>query len=147
MKPNRPEIGNRAERPRRSAVGGAGAGNILNVVGDRDPNYNYRIVNDEGSRIQEMEGYGYKIDQSSNLSIGSNNPTQSGTSHSVVVDKATGKKGVLRRQRKEDHEEDKQLRAAAIAKSEESMFRNLKSEDGRYGEVTNTNSLAKSNEE
>jgi hypothetical protein len=143
MKPNRPELGNRSNRPRRSAVGGAGAGGILNVVGDLDPNYNYRFVNDEGSRLDEMKGYGYDIDTSSNIRIGSNNPTQSGSTHSVVVDKGTGKKGVLMRQPKKYHEEDKKLRAEAIDKSEESMFRNLKTEEGRYGEVESTNSLAR----
>ena len=47
------------------------------------------------------------------------------------------------RQPKEYHEEDQKLRAEAIKKSEESMFRQLKTEEGRYGEVENTNSLAR----
>ena len=137
----RPDPSNRSGRKRRSAVGGAR--DFLNVVGDLDQNYNYRIANDEGSRISELEGYGYEVDQSKHLHIGSSNPTQSGSSHTVVVDRNTGQKGVLMRQPKEYHEEDQTLRAAAIDKSEESMFRELKTEEGRYGDIENSNSLAR----
>jgi hypothetical protein len=144
MKHNdRPDSDNRSNRPRRSAVGGANAGGMLNVIGSLDPNYNYRTVNDEGSRIEEMKSYGYEIAPDEDLKYGSSNPTQTGSAHTVVVDKRTGKKGVLMRQPIDYHEEDRVTRAKAIDKTEESMFRKLKTDEGRYGDVERTNSLAR----
>lgn len=143
MKPNnRPDPDNRSKRPRRSAIGGAGRAGRLTVTGNLDPNFNYRTVNDDGNRIEEMKSYGYELVQDDSLCY-SGCSKQAGSTHSVVVDKREGKKGVLMRQPNEYHEEDKKLRAKAIAKTEESMFRNLKTEDGRYGEVEGTTSLAR----
>ena len=144
---NRPDPSNRSKRPRRSSVSAIGGG-ILQVSGNVDKTkYNYRTINDVGSRIAEMESYGYDIVQDKDVAYNSGNEIQTGSSHSVVVDKRTGQKGVLMRQPIEYHEEDKQLKAEAIAKTEESMFRKLKTEDGRYGDVENTNSLAKAVED
>ena len=132
---------NRSGRVRRSAVGGKQ--DVLGVDGYLDPNYNYRWVNDEGSEIDVMKSYGYDVVEDHNVSVRSKNPTGSGSIKSVVVDKRTGKKGVLMRQPIEFHEEDQKLRAKAIAETEASIFRQMKNEDGRYGEIENTNSLAK----
>ena len=138
----RPDTENRAKRPRRHAVGGAAGQSVLNVSGNLDTkNFNYRTVNDEGSRIEEMKTYGYDIVQDEDVSYNSSNQIKTGTAHSVVVDKRTGKKAILMRQPIEFHEEDKTLRAKAIAKSEESMLRKLKTEEGRYGDVEATNSF------
>ena len=142
----RPTTENRTERPRRHAVGGAGSGGRL-TADNLDPDYNYRFVTDEGSRIEEMKGYGYEIDQDHNVTISTVNPMQTGSAKTVVVDKRTGQKGVLMRQPKEYHEEDAKLRAAAIDKSEESMFRQLKTDEGRYGNVEQSNNLARSVED
>jgi hypothetical protein len=144
---NRPDSSNRGERPRRSAVGGAGSGGKLCVVGDLDPNYNYRFETDTGSNIEIFKSYGYEIVGDNDVKVSSTNPVQTGSSQTVVVDRATGAKGILMRQPKKYHEEDKKKRAEMIAKSEESMFRKLKTEDGRYGSVENTNSLAASTED
>lgn len=140
---NRPDKANRSNRVRRSAVGGAGIGGKLNVIGHLDTDYIYRTVNDDGARIQEMEDFGYEVVNDKNLIYGSSNPNQTGSTVSVVVDKKSGMKGVLMRQPKEYHEEDRELRAEAIAKSEEAMFREIKTEDGRYGDVERTNSLSR----
>ena len=138
----RPDTSNRSNRPRRHAVGGAQ--NIINTIGNRDPNYNYYVVTDTGTKVEEFESYGYEIDQSQDIKLGSNRPTQTGTAHSVVVDRGTGEKGVLMRQPIEYHEEDKKIRADMIDKSEESMFRELKNpKEGTYAEVENTSSLAR----
>lgn len=139
----RPDSSNRSNRPRRSSVGGAAGRSVLNVSGELDPNYVYRTVNDEGSRIEQLKSFGYEVVQEKDLGYNSTNEIKTGSAHSVVVDKRTGKKGVLMRQPLEFHEEDKQLKAKAIDKTEESMFRALKTDDGRYGDIENTNSLAK----
>ena len=139
----RPDPSNRAKRPRRSSAKSKTAGPLA-LVGDLDhENYVYRVANDEGNRIEELKGYGFEIDQSQNIDFLGGNAIKTGSAHSVVVDKRTGKKGVLMRQPREFHEEDKAAKAAMIDKTEESMFRKLKTDEGRYGDVENTNSLAR----
>lgn len=143
----RPDPSNRAKRPRRSSAAARSVG-PLSLSGDLDhENYVYRVANDEGNRIEELKSYGFDIDQSQNVIFGSNNAVKSGSAHTVIVDKRTGKKGVLMRQPREFHEEDKAAKAALIDKTEKDIFRKLKTDDGRYGEVENTNSLAKAIED
>ena len=142
-KPNAAKItaANRSGRPRRSAVGGKQ--DVLGVDGPLDPNYNWRIVNDEGSEVDVMKSYGYEVYQGNEVQIRSKNPTGlTGSGKSVVVDKRTGKKGVLMRQPIEFHEEDRKLRAQQIAETEKSIFRKMQNEDGRYGTVEGGTSLA-----
>ena len=137
----KPKTDNRSGRVRRHAVGGKQ--DVLGIDGYMDPAYNYRIVNEEGSEIDLMQTYGYEIVQDDSIKIRSKNPTGlTGSSKSVVVDKRTGKKGVLMRQPIEYHEEDRRLRAEAIAKTEESIFRKMQTEDGRYGTIEGGTSLA-----
>ena len=139
----RPDPSNRSNRPRRSSAKSKSVGPLA-LYGDLDhENYVYRVANDEGNRIEELKSYGYEIDQSQNIDFLGGNAIKTGSAHSVVVDKRTGKKGVLMRQPREFHEEDKAAKAALIDKTEESMFRKLKTDEGRYGDVENTNSLAR----
>jgi hypothetical protein len=138
----RPEPGNRSGR-RRSSAGSQTSGPLA-MTGQRDEeNYVYRIVNDEGNRIDLHKSYGYELVQNEGVDFISGNAVKTGSVTSVVVDKQTGKKGVLMRQPKEFHEEDAKAKADLIKKREESMFRKLKTDEGRYGDVENTNSLAK----
>ncbi len=139
----RPDPSNRTGRRRVSSVGGAGSGGKLGIIGDLDPNFNYRVCNDEGSNIQEMESFGYDIDTDPNIGFKSTNEIKTGSQHSIVVDRKTGGKAILMRQPIEFHNEDNQARADMIAKTEKSMFRNLETEEGRYGTVENTNSLSR----
>ena len=143
----RPDPSNRAGRPRRSSAGGANGRNVLGVSGELDPNYVYRTVNDTGSRVDELKSFGYDIVQGDEVGYSSSNNISGGSAHTVVVDKRTGMKGILMRQPKEYNDEDKELKKQAIDKTEESMFRKLKTEDGRYGEIEQTDSLARKNDE
>ncbi|MBT8449019.1 MAG: hypothetical protein KJO69_04985 [Gammaproteobacteria bacterium] len=138
----RPDPDNRTNRARRSSVNSGK--DRLSVSGNLDKNYHYHIANDEGSRIEELKSYGYEIAPDQNIGFQTKNKIESGSAHSVVVDRRTGKKGVLMRQPIEFHEEDKKAKAELIAEREKSMFRELKQEDGRYGGVENTSSLARS---
>jgi hypothetical protein len=143
----RPDPSNRSKRPRRSSANSRANG-PLSMVGDLDhEKYVYRVATDEGNRIEELKSYGYEIDTDQNLGFSGSNAVKTGSAHSVVVDKRTGKKGVLMRQPREFHEEDKAAKAKLIDKTEESMFRKLRNDDGRYGGVENTNSLAKAVED
>ena len=143
----RPDPSNRAKRPRRSSANRAGVG-PMSLTGDLDhEKYVYRWANDEGNRIEQLKSYGFEIDQDTNVTTTSGNAIKTGSAKTVVVDKRSGKKGVLMRQPREFHEEDKKAKATLIDKTEESMFRKNKSEEGRYGDIENTNSLAKAIEE
>ncbi len=139
----RPDPSNRAGRRRVSAVGGAGSGGKLGIIGDLDPAYHYRVCNDEGSNIQEMESFGYDIVTSNEVTFKSTNEIKTGSQHSVVVDRSNGLKGILMRQPIEYQNEDRKARAEMISKGEESMFRNLKTEDGRYGDVETGGGMSK----
>lgn len=146
-KTERPDSSNRSGRVRRSSATSRTSGPFA-IVGDLDhEKYVYRFANDEGNRIEELKSYGYEIDQSQDITLVSGNAVKTGSAHSVIVDKRTGKKGVLMRQPREFHEEDKAAKAKLIDKTEEDIFRRLKTEDGRYGEVERTNSLAKAVED
>jgi len=143
----RPDPSNRSGRPRRSSANSRLHGPMA-LMGDLDhENYVYRIANDEGNRIEELKSYGYEIDQSQHVSFISGNAVKTGSAHSVIVDKRTGKKGVLMRQPREFHEEDKAEKERLLKEREKSMFRELKTEDGRYGDVERTDSLAKAIDE
>lgn len=133
----RPDPGNRSGRTRRTNVGGAR--DVLAVKGERDPNYNYRVVNIEGSRIEDMIETGYEIDQDKNLSIGTSNQISTGSSHEVVVDRKSGQKAVLMRQPMEFHKEDQKLRAEKIMKTEQDIYRNVTDADeGKYATLSIT---------
>jgi len=128
----RPDSTNRSQRPRRSAVGGKR--DVLKADGNLDyTKYHYYIVNEEN--IAEFQSYGYEIDESNDVNLQSSNGRLTGSQASAVVDRKTGKKAVLMRQPIEFHNEDKKLRALAIDESEESMLRDLKEAEGRYGSV------------
>jgi len=143
----KPDPSNRSGRVRRSSANSRLAGPMA-LSGNFDhENYVYRVANDEGGRIEELKSYGYEIDQSQDVEFLGGNAVKTGSAHSVIVDKRTGKKGVLMRQPREFHEEDKKLKAEIIDKTERDIFRKLKTDDGRYGEVENTNSLAKAVED
>lgn len=130
---NRPDSTNRSNRPERTAAVG-GKRNVLKAGGNLDHSkYHYYIVNEEN--IAEFQSYGYEIDESNDVNLQSANGRLTGSQSSAVVDRATGKKAVLMRQPIEFHNEDKELRAKAIDESEESMLRDLKEAEGRYGSV------------
>jgi hypothetical protein len=143
----RPDSSNRSGRPRRSSASAQTSGPLAMTGMKDDENYVYRIVNDEGNRIELHKSYGYEVVQNEDVDFISGNAVKTGSAKSVVVDRQTGKKGVLMRQPREFHEEDKKAKAELIKKREESMFRKLKNEEGRYGDVENTDSLAKAIEE
>jgi len=140
-KQNRPDSNNRSNRPRRSSVSSVGGGK-LSVTGKLEHDkYVYRTVNDIGSRVEELKSYGYDIVQDDSIQYNSGNAIETGSSHSVVVDKTSGQKGVLMRQPKEYHEEDKKLKAEKIADTEKAILRENTEAEGRYGSVENSNSL------
>lgn len=108
------------------------------TVPNRDPNYVYRIVNDEPGRITELQKWGYEL--APETKIGENDGNISlGTG--VRIDVGAGKQGVLMRQRREHWEEDQKAKQDIISENERLMIKKPRKstesgEDGTYGEVS-----------
>jgi len=139
----RPTDTERFKRNIRAAAGGAGQGGKLRYTGTLDPAFSYRICNDQGSNIQEMKSLGFDICVGDEVQFLSSNEIKTGSQHSVVVDRGTGAQGILMKRPIELDEFSKKVANEKIAETEKTMFRKLETEEGRYGTVENTNSLAK----
>lgn len=111
-----------AKAPERRVTRAAlGTRNVLTVQG-KDPDYQYRIVNDVGDRIQGLQDLGYEIVESKSVRIGDKrvgNPTPEGSKAQVSV--GGGDKAFLMRQRKDWYEEDQAAKQEQVNKTEAAM--------------------------
>lgn len=120
-----------SKRPTRAKVNGTR--NILNVTG-KDPEFEYRIVNDTGDRVAMMQERGYEPVTDSTVKIGErriNNPTQQGSVVSASV--GGGVKGVLMKIRKDWFEEDQSAKQVVVNQTEGAMIKQAK--EGMYGKL------------
>lgn len=102
-------------RVRRTPVG---ARNVL-TVGGKHPDFEYRIVNDEGDRVEQFKAAGYDVVSASDVTVGDrriNAATSEGTTAQVSV--GGGMKAVVMRIKKEWYEEDQAAKITSIAASE-----------------------------
>lgn len=114
-----------------------GVRNILTVKG-KDPDFHYRIVRDEGDRIQEFESMGYEVVRDSTVKVGDrriSNPTSDGSP--VEVSLGGGNKGYLMRIPKEYAEEDSKNKMDNLSKLEAGMKREAR-DSADYGKVSIT---------
>jgi hypothetical protein len=120
------------KRPqRRSSVDGLR--DILTVEGKED-GFVYRIVNDEGGRVEAFEDIGYEV-VTHDVKIGKARAGRTrgepGSTH--VINVGGGKKAVLMRQAQENYDEDQTLKAQRIKRTEDIMY----NRDGQdYGSIT-----------
>jgi hypothetical protein len=125
-------MANKPIRPSRTPINGKRS--VLDVKG-KDPDYVYRIVNDDGDRVAQFQELGYEIVTDRSVKVGTrrvDNPTQEGTPVQVSV--GGGMKAIVMRQKKEFYDEDQAAKAEAIAESERAMKREaLKNAD--YGDI------------
>lgn len=119
-------------RTRRSPINGSR--NILTVSG-KEPDYEYRIVNDLGDRVAIMQENGYEIVSDNNVKVGDRriaNPTQEGTPVKVSV--GGGVQGYLMRIPKEFYDEDQASKQSVVDETELAMKKDAaKSSD--YGNL------------
>ena len=119
------------ERVRRSPVEGR---NKLKVVG-KDPNYEYRIANDDGDRIAVLLEEGWEIDPSENIRVGDSrlvdNPRGEGKVRTVSV--GSGMKAIILRKRKDWFDEDQAAKQEYVDRLEQAMRPNPN--EGGYGKV------------
>ena len=111
----------KTERVRRTPINGTRS--ILGVQG-KDPNFMYRIVNDDGDRVAQFEEQGYEVVTDKSIKVGDRriaNPTQEGTPVQVSV--GGGIKGVVMRIRKDWYDEDQATKQAQVAEQERAMHK------------------------
>lgn len=99
----------------------AGGRNVLTVQG-KDPDFVYRVVNDDGDRVSQFEDQGYEIVKDSNIKVGDRrvaNPSQSGSPVEVSV--GGGKKAFVMRIQKDLYEEDQQAKQDYVNETERGM--------------------------
>jgi hypothetical protein len=119
------------KRPTRAKVNGQR--NVLNVSG-KDPEYQYRIVNDTGDRVETMKERGYEVVTDPKVKIGERrvvNPTQEGSV--VTASVGGGIKGILMRIKNEWYKEDQDAKRDLNTKSELSMKQ--QASEGMYGKI------------
>ena len=98
-----------------------GTRNILTVKG-KDPEYEYRIVNDVEDRITQFQEAGYEIVQSDSVDVGDKRAasgTSVGSAKSLSVGQGT--KAFVMRIKKEWYDEDQRAKQKQIAATESAI--------------------------
>lgn len=110
-----------------------GKRNVLTVKG-QDPNFHYRIVNDQGDRVQRFLDAGYELVSANDVQVGDKRVNQAkGTGSNAEVSVGGGDKAFVMRIKKEWYEEDQNVKQAEIDHLESST--KAKALDGTYGKL------------
>lgn len=120
------------KRPRRTSINGVR--NVLTVSG-KDPSYVYRVVNDTGDRVSQMEGIGYEVVKDPNVTVGDRriaNPTKEGSPVKVAV--GGGTQAYVMRIPKEFYDEDMKAKLKSVDDMEKGTLREAK-QNSDYGKV------------
>lgn len=118
-------------RVRRTPVGRR---NILTVA-NKDPDFEYRFVNDTGDRIQQFLDAGYVFEDASKVVVGDKRvgkATPEGTNASAQV--GGGQKAFLMKQRKDWFQEDQAAKQEHVNRIEDATKQ--KAQDGTYGTLS-----------
>lgn len=113
----------RSKRRRRDDIG-VGRMRNLDVIGEKDPNFEYRWVNDEPGRMYQLT----KADDWEVVNLGDLGEAHAkdkgvGTGIERVIDKRTGKRAVLLRKPKDYYVADKAKEQGLIDDTEKSIKR------------------------
>lgn len=104
------------------------------ILGEKDPNYVYRFVNDTGSRVANFQSAGYEFVEDKDLVVGDSrvfDPSDVGSAKRVTSNDGTT--SYLMRIKKEYYEEDQAAKAALINETEQAMKRDAS--QGMYGSI------------
>jgi len=117
-------------RPQRIPVG---TRNILNVLG-KDPNYEYRFINDSGDRVAEFLDAGYEIESADSVRVGDKRAGTASPEGSVgQYSVGQGQKAFLVKIKKEWYQEDQAKKQEKVAAQEQAT--KDKALDGTYGKL------------
>ncbi len=92
------------------------------IVGEKDPNYEYRFVNDTGSRIHNFQQAGYELVTGDDLTVGDSrirDVGDLGTGKRVISNDGTT--SYLMRIKKEWYQEDQEAKAKLLDEQEAAM--------------------------
>jgi hypothetical protein len=122
-------------RPKRTPLGQR---NRLSF-GDQDPNYVYRVINDQDERLKQAQEAGYEF-VISNERLGDKRVAEAGAVDSRVSKPVgNGTRGFLMRIPKEFYTEDQEAKMGKIAEIEKSFKPDKTNIKNAYGEgLTNT---------
>lgn len=104
------------------------------IAGDKNPEFEYRFVNDTGSRIQNFKAAGYEFVTGDDLIVGDNRVSDAadlGSAKRVISNDGTT--SYLMRIKKDWYEEDQASKAAAIKEQEAAMKQEAST--GMYGKL------------
>ena len=137
---NRPDPENRSGRPkhtRKKSLEDSFSSGKLNVYGELDDDYYYRVVNDERGRVHALTQRGFEIvERGSGAMMGDANAKEPGNRIETTGFYDTGTKAVLMRQPKEFRKEDEAYMNSLADEADEAIFRNInEQESGLHGEI------------
>ena len=104
------------------------------ISGEKDPNFQYRFVNDIGSRIHQMQEAGYEIVTDDDMVVGEarvTDPTAQGSDKRVIS--KDGTVAYLMKHKTEWYEEDQKAKQAHVDELEQTMKN--EASQGMYGSI------------
>jgi hypothetical protein len=104
------------------------------IAGTKESDYEYRFVNDTGSRIHNFQAAGYELVTGDDLSVGDNRVSDAsdlGSAKRVISNDGTT--SYLMKIKKEWYSEDQATKAAALAEQEAAMKQEATT--GMYGKL------------
>lgn len=105
------------------------------ISGGKDPEFQYRFVNDIGSRVENFKQAGYEIVEDAELTVGDSRVSDASTLGSAkVVTSNDGTKSYLMRIKKEWYDEDQAAKMAQVNEQEEAMTKKA-SQEMSYGKI------------
>lgn len=110
-----------------------GTRNILTVKG-KDPNYEYRIVNDIDDRVAQFQEAGYELVENGSVKVGDKRVNSASSEGSVKqLSVGQGTKAYLMRIKKEWYTEDQQAKQSQVNEIERATQE--KALSGTYGSI------------
>lgn len=120
--------------PKRPRRGSLNKKNILGVTG-KEPGYEYRIVNDEGDRVQAFLDNGWEVVPAKDVRVGEKRITAASEEGSAAMASVgQGQKAYVLRIREDWYKEDQVEKQAYVNATEAATKENSKL-DGYYGKV------------
>ena len=110
-----------------------GTRNVLTVA-DKDVNYEYRIINDSGDRVQEFLDAGYELVAKDSVRVCDKRVNSAASEGSLAhLSVGQGQKAFVVRIKKEWYEEDQAKKQAKVNEMENAT--KAKALDGTYGKL------------
>jgi len=130
------EAPKKVTRPKRTPLGQR---NRLTFNGEQDPNYVYRVINDQNDRLLMAQEAGYEFVNGPEK-LGDERAAEGGAIDSRVSKPVgNGTRGFLMRIPKDLYNEDQEAKLAKIAKTEEALKPEKTTVKNAYGDgLTNT---------